>query len=120
MAQKTALILDDHPGVRGLLVAVCAGAGFKALAAGTCVAGLAMLRESPCDVVICDVAMPDLAGIEALQAIQKVQPRIPILITTDRGVDDRVMELLGAGAQLCLEKPFEVDFVVRALKNSVR
>lgn len=119
-AQKIALILDDHPGVRGLLVAICTDVGFRALTADTCVTGLAMMRKTPCDVVICDVAMPDLSGMEALNAIRQVDPRVPVIVTTDRGVDDRVKELLGAGASFCLEKPFDLEFVERALRNSVR
>ena len=114
------LIIDDHAGVRGLLVTLCTQAGFRALTADTCVGGIATLRDTPCDLVVLDMAMPDLSGSEALQAIRQVRPQLPIIITTDRGIDDQVKDLLGAGAAMCLEKPFDVAFVERALRNSVR
>ena len=120
MAQSTVLIIDDHAGVRGVLVALCAQTGYRSLTADTCVAGVAVLRDNPVDLVVMDMAMPDLNGVEALQAIQQVSPRVPILVTTDRGIDDVVKELLSAGAAMCLEKPFDVEFVERALRNSLR
>ncbi len=120
MAQQTVLIIDDHAGVRGLLVAVCAQADFRTLTADTCVGGVAVLRDNPVDLVVLDMAMPDLAGVEALQAIQQVRPHLPILVTTDRGIDRVVKDLLSAGAAMCLEKPFDITFVERALRNSLR
>lgn len=120
MPPPTVLIIDDHAAVRGLLVAVCAGAGFRALTADTCVAGAATLRENPVDLVVLDMAMPDLGGVDALNAIQQVQPNVPILVTTDRGIDRMVKDLLSAGAAMCLEKPFDIDFVERAFRNSLR
>lgn len=119
MAQATILIIDDHPGVRGLLVAICSQAGHRTLTAETCVAGVALLRDNPVDLVVLDMAMPDLSGVEALQAIQQVRPHLPIIVTTDRGIDDLVKELLSAGAAMCLEKPFDVEFVERAMRNSI-
>ena len=120
MAQQTVLIIDDHQGVRELLVAIASEAGFRAVTAESSVAGINALRKTPCDVVIMDMSPTDMTAEEALNGLLAVKPHIPIFITTDRGVDDEVKGLLARGASLCLEKPFNVAHIERAIKNSIR
>lgn len=119
----TVLVVDDDPGVRGLLVRVLESEGITVVAVSTGEAALVHLRtEPPVQVVLLDVGLPGISGFEVCRQL-KAEPSmrlIPVVMVTGRGaVQDRVAGI-EAGADEFLAKPFErVELVarVRALLN---
>jgi two-component system, OmpR family, response regulator MprA len=99
-------VVDDDPDVRDSLVLALSCAGYRVSAAADGADALASLARSPVDLVVLDVLMPMVDGLEACRRLRVRGDATPILVLTARGtVDDRVSGLT-AGADDYLVKPF--------------
>ena len=100
------LVVDDDPDVRDSLVLALRYAGYQVSAAVDGADALALLARSPVDLIVLDVLMPMVDGLEACRRLRVRGDATPILVLTARGtVDDRVTGL-AAGADDYLVKPF--------------
>lgn len=103
------LVVDDDPAVRGALTRALERRGHEVVLASSGIEGAQLWREAASDLVILDVHMPDMDGIELLAQLRSLHPTVPILMVSG-GAETRKMdllrssELLGATAQL--GKPF--------------
>jgi DNA-binding NarL/FixJ family response regulator len=111
------LIADDHPVFRdGLASLLDPLPGVVVVArAGTGVEAVALTREQRPDVVVMDVQMPELNGIEATRQIVAEQPEVGVLVVTMGEDDGTVLSALRAGARGYLRKGAEQDEIVRAI-----
>jgi two-component system response regulator MprA len=99
-------VVDDDPDVRDSLVLALSCAGYRVSAAADGADALASLARSPVDLIVLDVLMPMVDGLEACRRLRVRGDATPILVLTARGtVDDRVSGLT-AGADDYLVKPF--------------
>jgi DNA-binding response OmpR family regulator len=100
------LIIDDDEQIRELLIDVLEAAGHTVRPAGDGRGGLALFRRQPAELVITDIVMPGMEGIETIRELRCDAPGLPILAISGR--DDplylRAADELGATATL--EKPF--------------
>ncbi|HTU07607.1 MAG TPA: response regulator transcription factor, partial [Trebonia sp.] len=100
------LVVDDDPDVRDSLRRALGYAGYAVATAANGMEALSSLSRSPVDLVILDVLMPMLDGLDACRALRERGNTIPVLLLTARdAVDDRVAGL-EAGADDYLVKPF--------------
>src|ERR1700735_3745867 len=100
------VVVDDDPDVRDSLVLALRYAGYQVSAAVDGADALALLARSPVDLIVLDVLMPMVDGLEACRRLRVRGDATPILVLTARGtVDDRVTGL-AAGADDYLVKPF--------------
>jgi two-component system response regulator MprA len=100
------LVVDDDPDVRDSLVRALRYAGYGVTSAADGAAALAMLSRSPVDLIVLDLLMPMVDGLEACRRLRVRGDATPILVLTARAtVDDRVSGL-AAGADDYLVKPF--------------
>ena len=114
------LVVDDDKAVRESLRRSLEFNGFEVSLAGDGAAALAAIGSADPDLVIMDVMMPRLGGIEATRALRAAGNDVPVLVLTARdAVGDRV-EGLDAGAQDYLVKPFEVDELLARLRALLR
>ena len=107
MTKLPVLIVDDD---RNLLEALCATlrlAGHTALAAGEGEAALALLQEQPVGLVVSDVQMKHMDGLQLLQKIKTLNPALPVLLMTAYGEIGKAVAAMRAGACDYLVKPFE-------------
>ena len=98
----TILIIDDFSFQQKRILEIISAAGHTALQALTGAQGLEMLEQQNPDVVICNLILPGMGGVELLRRLQKSESNIPVLILTadiQRSVRDECMEL-GARASL--------------------
>ena len=79
-----------------------------------------MLRAEPYDVVLLDVNMPGIGGLETLRRIRAASPRLPILMLTVRDTEDEKVHALEAGADDYVTKPFSVRELVARIRATVR
>ena len=111
------LIVDDAPDITQLLVVFFHQAGYNALAAYDGRAALDLFQRTPPNLVILDLGLPDIDGLDVCRQIRQ-ESAVPILMLTKRGeLDDRVKGY-AAGADAYIVKPFrieEVEAVVQAL-----
>ena len=113
----TLLIIDDDDVVRASIAAYLEDSGFKVLQANNGVQGLELFdREQP-DLLVCDLRMPQIDGLELIRRINGKASEIPVIVLSGAGVMSDAVEALRLGAADYLIKPLE-DLAV--LEHSVR
>ncbi len=103
------LIVDDEPGMRQLLSLVFGRANHHVRAAENGNRALDMLRAEPADLIISDVKMPDMGGIELLRAVREFLPDVAVVMMTAFATVDTAREAFKRGADDFVQKPFDVD-----------
>ena len=119
MKQKaTVLIIDDHENMlkmmRDLLEEV-----YEVLTSGSGQEGLDTFRRNPTDLVVTDIRMPDLDGMDVLRAVKKESPDTEVILMTAYGEVSQAVEALKTGAYDYVIKPFEPDEMVLTLDKAL-
>ncbi|MGI8402484.1 MAG: sigma-54-dependent transcriptional regulator, partial [Gemmatimonadaceae bacterium] len=117
MAQKTILVADDDASIRSLLKQLLADEGFAVVEASTGIEVVDKVKESSPDLVIMDVRMPELDGIEALARLKSTNPKTAVLIMTAFGSSNAAIRAMELGAFDYITKPFELDKTSHSVKR---
>ena len=117
MAQKTILVADDDASIRSLLKQLLADEGFAVIEASTGVEVVDKVKECSPDLVIMDVRMPELDGIEALSRVKATNPKTAVLIMTAFGSSNAAIRAMELGAFDYITKPFELDKISHSVKR---
>lgn len=119
-AKGTILIVDDDASVRRALHTTLNTLGFTTCEAAGGEEALALARTAPHDVVLLDINMPGMDGLETCRQLRLLLPRIAILMLTVRdSVDDKV-QALEAGADDYVTKPFHIRELTARVRSAVR
>jgi two-component system nitrate/nitrite response regulator NarL len=114
------LLIDDHALFRIGLRELLERRGLEVLdAVGDCEAGIALVLEKQPDVVLLDMRMPQMTGLEVLQVLREKGQKMPIVILTTSRVETDVIASLQCGAQGYLLKDMEPDDLIRSLNDIV-
>ena len=100
------LIVDDEQSIRRLCVTVGQGLGFVCTEADTAEAAAEVLDVSPPDIVVTDLKLPSLSGVELLRKIKDTAPRTEVAIMTGHGSIESAVDAMRKGAYDYIEKPF--------------
>ncbi len=115
------LIVDDEQGMRQLLTLVFTRVGHGVRAAENGRRAVALLHEQPADLIVSDVRMPDMGGIELLRAARGLLPDVAVVLMTAFATVETAREAFKLGADDFIQKPFDVDelklIVERALEK---
>ena len=103
------LIVDDEQSYRQLLSLVFETDGNKIRTAMNGRQALELLQEEPADVIISDVKMPDMDGIELLRSLRETQPDIGVVLMTAFASVETAREAFKLGADDFITKPFDVE-----------
>lgn len=119
------LVVDDDPPYRDMLLASLTGAGYQAVAAASGQDALdkQAAAEPPFDVIVLDVIMPEMDGIETLRALRQVRPALPVIIVSGGGNLSADCYLLAAkrlGAAATLAKPFHSNELIELIEQCRR
>ena len=117
MAQKSILVADDDASIRSLLKQLLVDEGFAVLEASTGIEVVDKVKESSPDLVIMDVRMPELDGIEALARLKSTNPKTAVLIMTAFGSSNAAIRAMELGAFDYITKPFELDKISHSVKR---
>ena len=112
----TVLIVEDEAKMRRLLELNLGEDGFGTLSAGDAESGLKVLRENTVDLVVTDLKLPGMNGLEFLQAIKRQNAALPVVVMTAFGTVETAVEAMKAGASDYVLKPFslsEMRMVIR-------
>jgi DNA-binding NtrC family response regulator len=120
MATLRVLIVDDEAELVSALTERLRLRGVEATGATTGDAALAHLAAGPCDVVLLDVKMPVLGGLDLLQAIKQGRPALPVVLLTGHGSTADAHRGMQLGAFDYLMKPINIDDLVRVLNAAGR
>ncbi len=118
-SQERVLIVDDEEQMRDLLAKVLEKNGFQVAAAGDGAQALALLEKEPVDLVVTDVRMPGLGGMEALKAIKELNPDIIVIIMTAFGSIDQAVQAVKEGAYDYINKPFKIDEMLLTIRKAL-
>ncbi|MFP1625061.1 response regulator transcription factor [Streptomyces sp. 5K101] len=99
------LVVEDDPVIRAALIEVLTGHGYAVRTAHQGFEALREVTQAPPDVVVLDLGLPDLDGLDVLRMIRGIS-RVPVLVATARDDDAEVIRLLNAGADDYMVKPF--------------
>ncbi len=103
------LIVEDDPGHLTTLKTILQSWGYAAATAGGGKEAVGKVKGQPFDLIVMDVRMPDMSGIEALRQIHEYNPAIPVLIMTAYSSVESAVEALKAGAYDYLTKPLDFE-----------
>ena len=113
MEQAAILIADDNPEIREIIQILLSGEGFQVHEAASGTQALGMLKENTFDLIILDIMMPGISGIETCQQIRSFS-YVPILFLTARSSESNKAQGLYAGGDDYLTKPFSyIELVAR-------
>lgn len=113
------LIVDDASFMRLRLRRVVTEQGHDVIEAGNGLEAVEMYKEHKPDVVLMDITMPEMDGLEALKEIVKLDPAAKVIMCTALGQKSMVMEAVKAGAKDFIVKPFQPEQVVEAVNKQV-
>ena len=116
---KTILVVDDEPGYRALLDMELSGKLYKVLTAEGGVQALEILEREKVDLVITDMKMPNMDGLDLLMAGRRLHPDIPFIIITGYANEERLEQALSLKASSCLYKPFRMEELCVAVQDAV-
>lgn len=114
------LLVDDEPIVGKRLGPALTKQGYTVEVLETGEAALQRLRETKFDIVISDIRMDDVDGLEVLQAVQKEAPDTKTILITGYATAEVVREALARGAFEILAKPFRPNDLVAAVEKAAR
>jgi len=111
------LITEDDGQMRGMLVRFLTGRGHEVEEASGGEEALAKLAESPADVLLTDVRMPEMGGVELTQRTKEAHPGVVVVVMTAFGSVQTAVEAMRAGATDYLSKPFKMDEIELVLSR---
>ena len=115
----TILVVDDDTLVRQTFGEVLAASGYEVTLADSGMAALALLDAARPDVVLLDIAMPGMNGLETLGRIAARDPHLPVIMITGHTDIDVAVEALKRGAADYVHKPVDLDDLARAVSVQI-
>jgi len=119
MAKERILIVDDEYLIRWSLQQELAKDGYEVTSAEDGESALRLVRESPPDLVLLDIQLPGIGGIEVLQKIKVSDPEIVVIMITAYGMVDTAVAAMKAGAFDYLNKPFNLEGVKLSIRKGL-
>ncbi|NIE79394.1 response regulator [Asaia sp. As-1742] len=120
MSAPILLVVDDEPAIRRLLRTTLASQSWRVLEAGTGDNALRVASETPPDLVLLDLGLPDHDGIGILRRLREMHPALPVVILSVRDDERGKVAALEAGADDYVTKPFSMAELVARLRNALR
>ena len=116
---ETILIVDDEKNYPPILAAVMEEEGFEPLMANSGEEALAILKHSDVDLVLTDMKMPSMDGIELLENVKKKDPELPVIMMTAHGTVEKAVEAMQKGAYSYIMKPFDNDSLILYVNKAI-
>jgi DNA-binding NtrC family response regulator len=118
------LIVDDEQSIRRLCVTVGEALGFVCLEAASGETAIALLEDQPAHMILTDMVMPNMSGLEFLEKVKKMLPRTEVAVMTGHGSVETAVQAMKLGAYDYIAKPFspleELRLFLRRMAEKVR
>ncbi len=119
MGTPVILIVDDDEGNRSSLGRIFSREGFSVLYAVTGEEGLAQLRGNMVNVMVTDLKMPGMDGLELLRSARAISPEVEVILMTAYGTVETAVEAMKVGAYDFVTKPFRKAQIVKAVRQAL-
>jgi len=117
---KKILVIDDEKSILESLAGILSDEGFAPVCVGSAEEGLKRLKSEVIDLVLLDIWMPGMDGIEALKQIKEEYAELPVIMISGHGTIETAVQATKIGAFDFIEKPLSYDKIVLAIKNGLR
>ena len=114
------LVIDDETSILDSLAGILSDEGFTPICVDSAEKGLNHLKADAVDLVLLDIWMPDMDGIEALTQIKEDYPELQVIMISGHGTIETAVQATKIGAFDFIEKPLSYDKIVLAIKNGLR
>ncbi|KIL38607.1 CheY-like receiver protein [Gordoniibacillus kamchatkensis] len=118
--KRKVLIVDDQNGIRVLLMEVFSNEGYDTYQASNGKLALEIVRNVTPDLVLLDMKIPGMDGLDILKHIKSMNPAIKVIMMTAYGELDMIKEATDLGAIMHFTKPFDIDELRMAVNNQLR
>jgi len=112
------LIIDDEKSIRNTLKEILSYEKYEVFEAADGVEGLKVLETEPIDIVLCDIKMPKMDGLEVLENIQEKKPEVPVVMISGHGNIETAVEALKKGAFDYISKPLDLNRMLVTIRNA--
>ncbi|MDW8051975.1 MAG: sigma-54 dependent transcriptional regulator [Armatimonadota bacterium] len=117
---ETILVVDDELNIRRVLERAFTKEGYQVLTAEGGHQALRLLEEHPCNLMLTDVVMPDMTGLELLKRARQKHPHLQVILMTAYGTIPTAVEAMRAGAYDFLTKPLDFEVLRKVVRNALR
>jgi two-component system nitrogen regulation response regulator NtrX len=118
---NTILIIEDEAAIRRVLNKIITeeNDAYAVEEAENGLIGLEMALEKEYDLILCDIKMPKLDGVEVLEKLKKVQPHVPVIMISGHGDLDTAVETMRLGAFDYISKPPDLNRLLTTVRNAL-
>jgi len=115
------LIIEDEASIRRVLVKILTEESevYKVFEAEDGLIGTEMIKNADFDLVLCDIKMPKMDGVEVLQAVKKIKPEIPMVMISGHGDLDTAVNTMRMGAFDYISKPPDLNRLLNTIRNAL-
>lgn len=113
------LVIDDEAGIGGILQKILVKEGHDVITATDGMSGIKHVKKGNVDLVILDIKMPEMDGIEVLEKIHEIDKDIVVIMLTAYGTLGTAREAMRLGAYDYITKPFDNEFVAAMVKEGL-
>ncbi len=117
MEKKKILVVDDEQHVRQLIGKVLEKEGYEVMTAGNGEEGLEVFQKHNIDLIISDIKMPKMSGIEFLHKVKEQEPGVGFILITAFATMETAIDAIKSGAQDYVTKPFDIKEIITAVKK---
>jgi len=118
-AKRSILVVEDEPKLRRLVELQLADDGYDVKSAPDAESGLKLVNEGAFDLVITDLKLPKMSGLEFLQEVKRSDPQMPVVIMTAFGSVESAVDAMKAGASDYVLKPFSLAELVMVVRKEL-
>ena len=118
--QVRVLLVEDDDDNRELMGEVLEAAGYHVLSAASGAEGLKVLADSPVDVVVTDIGMPGMGGLEMARAAKQIAPTVPVVVVTGWAEREDIARARGREVDAVLVKPVDPEQLTTAVGEIVQ
>lgn len=115
----TILVVDDEREIRSSLSGVLQDEGYNALTASSGEEALKVIRENGVRLILLDVVLPDIDGVEVLRRVKEVEPDMPVIMVSGNATIEAAFESANLGAYHFIEKPLSPENVLLTIKRAL-
>ena len=120
LPKERILIVDDEKNIVRSLTGVLSDEGYEISTTGDGVEALEIIQKDPPDLVLLDIWLPGMDGIEVLKTLKTYNSGVEVLIMSGHGTIDTAVKVTKLGAQDFIEKPFSLDRITESIQNTLQ
>jgi two-component system, NtrC family, nitrogen regulation response regulator NtrX len=113
------LVIDDEKPIRNTLSEILEYEGHEVELASDGLEGIEKAKEDKFDIILCDIKMPKMDGVEVIEKLMEICPEVPVIMISGHGTVETAVETLKKGAYDFIEKPLDLNRLLVSIRNAL-